>query len=123
MAVLLVRWMVYPKFSKRMDIPPKTKTKISFFESFSLKIIAADTVESRITPMLSVGKNIALSSRPASRVLSRLQQPKNAPTKAATVLLRARRTSVSDPVLLVISADSEDIPAAIKNAIRRNIGL
>ena len=105
-----------------MDIPPKTKTEISFLESLSLNNIDAERVESRITPMFSVGKNIALSSRPASKVLSKLQQPKNAPTKAATVSLRARRISVSVSVLFVIRANSRDIPAASKNAIRRNIG-
>ena len=105
-----------------MDIPPKTKTEISFLESLSLNSVAAQMVESRITPIFSVGKNIALSSRPASNVLSKLQQPKNAPTKAATVSLRARNKKCSSLSVLVNEAKSKDITEASKNEIRRNIG-
>ena len=113
------RSVIYPKFSNKIDIPPSPKTQNSFFVSFSRNSAAAQSVDSRITPMLRVGKNIALSSRPASNVLSKLQQPKNAPTHAATVSLRIQKRLESSRALLLAKAKIEDIPAASKNAITR----
>ena len=74
----------YPRVNSTMDRTPKIRIESSFFRIFSLKRIAPQRIESRITPMLSVGKRIALSSIPASEVFKRLQHPKKRPTQQAT---------------------------------------
>ena len=74
-------------------------------------------MESKITPILSVGKKIALSSKPASDVLSKLQQPKNRPTQDATASLRGRMELAV--VFFVNKANGKEIPAASKNAINK----
>ena len=100
-----------------MDAPPKIKTVISLFCIFSLKKITPQIIESKITPILSVGKNIALSSNPASDVFSKLQQPKNRPTQDATASLRGQMEFAV--VFFVNKANNKEIPVASKNAMSR----
>ena len=74
-------------------------------------------MESKITPMLSVGKKIALGSMPASDVLSKLQQPKNRPMQDATASLRGwMKFAVA---FFINKANNKEIPAASKNAMSR----
>ncbi len=100
-----------------MDIPPKSNTAISRFLIFSLKNTMPQSIESIITPMLSVGKNIALSRFPASVVFRRLQQPKKRPTRAAlTIFLQVK------PLVFYLFVDAKnenDTAAASKNAKKR----
>ena len=76
-------------------------------------------MESKITPILSVGKKIALSSNPASDVFSKLQQPKNRPMQDATASLRGR-TGLSE-VFPLGRANDREIAAASRNAINKNV--
>ena len=68
---------------------------------------------------LSVGKNTAVSSNPASIVLRRLQHPKNTPIQEATAKFCGRKT-----FSLGLGAKAQvinDIADAIKKAIKRNV--
>ena len=76
-------------------------------------------MESKITPILSVGKKIALSSNPASVVFSKLQQPKHTPIQEATASLPRRKGG--SPCFFANKENIKDITDARAKAINRNI--
>ena len=106
-----------PKFNSKIAIAPNPKIKISFFEIRSRNISAPLSKDSKITPILSVGKSIALSSIPASVVLSKLQLPKNRPTQDAAAMLRG--CIAEDLVFLPKKVKTMEMPEASKNAINK----
>lgn len=79
-------------FKSRIDRPPSNRMANSFLDGLSLKKQMPRSIDSKITPMLRVGKKTADGSRPAKVVFKRLQQPKHTPiTEAAASLFGCKR--------------------------------
>lgn len=110
---------IYPKFNNKIDVILKIKMAAFLFEIFSLKKIIPQSIESIITPMLRVGKKIALSSLPESVVLSKLQHPKQAPMQDA--VMRFLLLNGAGPCDFEHEAKSRESPAAKINAKNKNM--
>ena len=107
----------HARFNSRIDDAPRRRTAISLCLIFSPKKSMPESMESKITPMLSVGKKIALSSLPASVVFSRLQQPKKRPTSdAVTSLVHLKAVFCR---LWVKEKNAKEAAEAKANAIKR----